>query len=107
MTVKLAIEGSPPVRTKPFPAWPLWDEREEKELLEVPHSGEWRSPSRPAPKLAAFQRAFAEYQQAKYALCVFKGTVVLESALRAAGVTCGDEVIVPAQTFIATGPAYL
>ena len=107
MTVKLAIEGGTPLRTKPFPTWPLWGEQEEKELLEVLRSGEWSSPTRPAPKLAAFQRAFADYQQAKHALGVFNGTVALETALRAAGVTYGDEVIVPPYTFIATATACL
>ena len=76
-------------------------------MLQVLHSGEWSSPSRPAPKLAAFQRAFADYQQAKHALCVFNGTVALETALRAAGVTYGDEVIVPPYTFIATATVCL
>lgn len=104
---KLAIEGGTPVRTKPFPSWPVWGETEEEYLLEVLHSGEWSSPTGPAPKLDAFQKGFAEYQQVKHVQCVFNGTVALETALRAAGVTYGDEVIVPPYTFIATATACL
>jgi len=104
---RLAVDGGTPVRVKPFPSWPLWGEEEEKALLEVLHSGDWSSPSRPASKLAAFQTAFAEYQQAKHVLCVFNGTVALETALRATGITYGDEVIVPPYTFIATATACL
>ena len=36
MQEKLAIEGGTPVRQEPFPSWPIWDEREERQLLEVP-----------------------------------------------------------------------
>ena len=35
MRQKLTIDGGQPVRTLPFPAWPVWDEREEKQLLEA------------------------------------------------------------------------
>ena len=104
---KLAIEGGTPVRSKPFPSWPIWGEEEEKQLLEVLHSGVWSSPTKPAPKLDAFQKAFAQYQQAKHVLCVFNGTVALETALRATGISYGDEVIVPPYTFIATATACL
>jgi len=107
MTVKLAIEGGPPVRTDPFPTWPVWGEVEERQLLEVLHSGVWSSTARPSPKLAAFQEAFAQYQQARHALGVFNGTVALETTLQAAGIGYGDEVIVPPYTFIATATACL
>jgi dTDP-4-amino-4,6-dideoxygalactose transaminase len=104
---KLAIDGGTPVRDKPFPSWPLWGEEEEKALLEVLHSGEWSSPTKPAAKLAAFQQAFGEYQQAKHVLGVFNGTVALVTAFRAAGLTYGDEAIVPPYTFVATATACL
>ena len=104
---KLAIEGGTPVRSKPFPTWPVWDNREEKQLLEVLHSGTWSSTSEPSPKLAAFQERFAVLQDAKYALGVFNGTVALQTALQAAGIGYGDEVIIPPYTFIATATSCL
>jgi dTDP-4-amino-4,6-dideoxygalactose transaminase len=53
-------------------------------------------------ELAAFEHEFAEYSGARYAVGVGTGLDALELALRAVGVQAGDEVIVPATTFIAT-----
>lgn len=33
MSTRLAIDGGTPVRTKPFPTWPVYDEWEEHNLL--------------------------------------------------------------------------
>ncbi len=103
MTHKLAMDGGAPLRTKPFPAWPVWDEREEAGLLEVLHSGRWGVLA--GDKTAEFERRFAEYQGARFGLCVPNGTLGLEMALRALGVGPGDEVITSPYTFIATASA--
>ena len=100
MQEKLAIDGGSPVRSKDFPSWPVWDEQEEKLLLEVLHSGKWGMLN--GEKVHQFERAFADYQQARYGLCLVNGTAALEVALRAAGVEPGDEVITTPYTFIAT-----
>ncbi len=100
MTEKLAVEGGVPVRQNPFPRWPIWDEKEEKLLLEVLHSGDWGMLS--GTKVQAFEQAFAAYQHARYGICVVNGTAALEIALRAVGVGPGDEVITTPYTFIAT-----
>ena len=50
----------------------------------------------------AFEVSFARYQQAEYCSGVNSGTSALSLALRALGVGPGDEVIVPANTFIAS-----
>lgn len=50
----------------------------------------------------AFEREFADYVGAKYAVGVASGLDALTLALRAAGIGAGDEVIVPANTYIAT-----
>ena len=55
--------------------------------------------------VAAFEEEFARYLGAKYVVSVGSGTEALHLALRAAGVGKGDEVIVPANTFIATALA--
>ncbi|GAB4327498.1 MAG: DegT/DnrJ/EryC1/StrS family aminotransferase [Flammeovirgaceae bacterium] len=49
-----------------------------------------------------FEQKFAEYCQTKYALGVDNGTSALHLAMLALGIGQGDEVIVPANTFIAT-----
>lgn len=54
------------------------------------------------PFVAAFEEKFAEYCEAKYAIGVNNGTNALHLALMALGIGEGDEVIVPANTFIAT-----
>ena len=50
-----------------------------------------------------FEKQFAQATGAKYAIVTNSCTSALEISLRAIGVGQGDEVIVPVQTFIATG----
>jgi dTDP-4-amino-4,6-dideoxygalactose transaminase len=57
------------------------------------------------PELEQFENEFAEYCGCHYAVGVSSGTDALKVALLAAGVTAGDEVIVPVNTFIATAEA--
>ena len=57
------------------------------------------------PEVAAFEEQFADFVGAKRAVCVNSGTSAIHLALLAAGVCEGDEVIVPAMTFIATAMA--
>lgn len=103
MSVQLAIDGGPPLRTKPFPSWPVWDEREEANLLQVLRSGRWGVLA--GDKTAEFERRFAAHQDARFGICVPNGTLGLEMALRALGVGPGDEVITSPYTFIATANA--
>ncbi len=49
-----------------------------------------------------FEQKFAQYCQTQYALAVNNGTSALHLAMLALGIGQGDEVIVPANTFIAT-----
>lgn len=57
------------------------------------------------PEVEKFENRFAEFAGAKHAVCVNSGTSALQLAYLAAGVGAGDEVIVPAMTFIATAMA--
>lgn len=100
MTIQLAIDGGDPVRTAPFPAWPVFGGREEQLLLEVLHSGDWGELS--GSKVREFGRDFASFQGAAWGVCVPNGTLALEVALEALGVGYGDEIITTAYTFIAT-----
>ena len=54
------------------------------------------------PEVAAFEREFAEYCEAKYCLGVANGLDALHLILRALEIGVGDEVIVPSNTYIAT-----
>jgi len=104
---KLAVKGGPPIRdgkTNPWPKWPVWDDREQKALLEVLRSGVW---SYNGPKERQFNQAFAEFIGTQYALSAANGTVTLQLALEACGVGYGDEVVVPGLTWQATAAAAL
>lgn len=101
---RLAVLGGEPVRTEMFARWPQYDEREEEGLLEVLRSGVWGGYS---PKVAEFERAFADFHSARHGVSAANGTVTLEAALAAAGIGPGDEVIVPPISFIATASAVL
>ncbi len=57
------------------------------------------------PQLEAFEREMASYSGIRFAIGVASGTDALALALRASGVEPGDEVIVPAFTFLATAGA--
>ena len=59
------------------------------------------------PKVAAFEKAFAERHQVSHALATTSCTTALHLALAALGIGPGDEVIVPAFTWVATANAVL
>ena len=57
------------------------------------------------PRVAAFEAAFAEAQQADFAVATSSCTTALHLALIVAGVSRGDDVVVPSFSFIATANA--
>lgn len=57
------------------------------------------------PAVGAFERAFAGFCEVDHCIGVANGTDALELALRAHGIGPGDDVIVPAHTFVATAEA--
>lgn len=101
----LAILGGPKTRIKPYPDWPVWDQRDIEAVTEVVRSGRWGGYPYPGPKTAELAKIFAELQGGGYAVPMTNGTITMEVALRAAGIGWGDEVIVPAYTFQATASA--
>lgn len=59
------------------------------------------------PKVAEFEKAVAAYVGAKHGVATTSCTTGLHLALATAGITSGDEVIVPSFTFIASANAVL
>ncbi|MET7424109.1 DegT/DnrJ/EryC1/StrS family aminotransferase [Dactylosporangium sp. NPDC005555] len=57
------------------------------------------------PAVEAFEQDFAAYCRTTHAVGVANGTDAIELTLRALGIGGGDEVLVPANTFIATASA--
>lgn len=102
---KLAAEGGAPARSAPWPSWPIVDEADVEAVADVVRGGHWCSIGGEA--VAEFEQSFAAFQGARHAIAVNSGTVALQIALLALGIGPGDEVIVPAYTFIATAQAAL
>jgi dTDP-4-amino-4,6-dideoxygalactose transaminase len=59
------------------------------------------------PQVGAFERDYATHAHRRRCVGVANGTDALRLALGAAGVRAGDEVIIPAQTFVATAEAVM
>src|SRR5262249_10076873 len=94
-----AIAGGTMVRESflPFGA-PVIGDEEIDEVVATLRSG-WIGTG---PKCWRFEGQIADYVQAKHAITASSCTAALHLALVAAGITAGDEVIVPAMTFAAT-----
>jgi perosamine synthetase len=82
---------------------PAIDDEELEAVIEPLKSG-WVTQG---PKVAEFEKAFAERHQVPHALAVTSCTTGLHLALAALGVGPGDEVIVPAFTWVATANVVL
>lgn len=109
----LAIEGGPPVRKTPLPGpYPgalLIGREEERAVLEVLRSKSLFRYYGPnvLGKAAEFERRFAARIGSRHALAVNSGTSALKCALFAAGVGPGDDVLVPAFSYVATADVVL
>jgi len=104
---KLAINGGQAEAAelkRKIPEWPRASAKVKKALLEALESGKWcRIYS--GSKAEQFEKAFAAYHDAKHGIAVANGTVSLELALKTGKIGYGDEVLVPAVTFIASASA--
>jgi len=79
-------------------AQPVLGEAEEERVLEVLRSGRLSL----GPLLAEFEQAFAARVRARFGSAVSSGTAGLHLALRAVGVSDGDEVITSPFSFVAS-----
>lgn len=98
----LAIHGGKPLRGRPYPAWPVAGPREQELLQEVLASDQWGGYNE---LVTRFEQLFASLHNCDYGVAAANGSVAIEVALQAAGIGAGDEVIVPAHSFIATASA--
>lgn len=101
---RLAINGGPKAaEAAVIPTWPILDEGDKRRVNDVLDSRKWGRLE--GGVVAEFEQAFAAFQGVKHGLAVSNGTVAIELALLSAGVRPGDEVLVPAVTFIASATA--
>jgi perosamine synthetase len=106
---KLAMLGGP--RTVPrgrrIPSWPVVTEQDKEAVQRVMDSGRFTSASTGEQEIGGLERDWAEQVGTRYCVAVSNGTTALSVALAAAGIGPGDEVIVPALSFIASAIAPL
>lgn len=87
---------------------PLIGEEEIKAVVNVLRSGRLTTGAvEGGPKVQEFEKIFARFIGVKHAVAVSSGTAALYAALLASGIGPGDEVIVPAFTFVATANVVL
>jgi len=109
---KLAIDGGEPALSAPLP--PMYpggmriDSEEEAAVLEVLRAKRlfrYYGPNPGPSRVAQLESEFAARTGSAYGLAVTSGTAALICGLRGLGIGPGDEVIVPAYTWIASASA--
>ncbi|WP_188305978.1 DegT/DnrJ/EryC1/StrS family aminotransferase [Streptomyces sp. CBMA123] len=95
------------VRTKNFPSWPQLGPQEVDAAAAVLLTNELSQNS--GRHVATFEEAYAQWHSAPHAIAVNNGTSAIHLALAALGIGPGDEVLVPAYTFVGSASpiAYL
>ena len=84
----------------PFSPWPSFTEEEANAVHDVLLSNKvnyWTG-----KECREFEREFAAFADAEYAIALANGTVALDLALKALGIGPGDEVVVTPRTFLAS-----
>lgn len=85
--------------------WPIITETDKLRVLECLNDGRlWRGN---AKYIFEFEKRFSELHGVDHCLAVTNGTHALELALESLGIGSGDEVLIPAYTFISTATAVL
>ena len=100
----LALFGGDPVRKTPFYSWPRVVDGQQEKLIDTLVNDSWGIGSESIKEL---EDKFAVFHEAKNCIAINTGTNALWVALKAAGVSSEDEVIIPPYTFIATVTAVL
>jgi 8-amino-3,8-dideoxy-alpha-D-manno-octulosonate transaminase len=110
----LAINGGPPAKRHSdppmYPGGMLIDHEEEQAVLEVLRSKRlfrYYGPEPGPSKVEELEEMFAAHMGTRRALAVTSGTAALICGLQGIGVGPGDEVIVPAYTWISSPAAVL
>jgi len=117
---QLALLGGPKAVTRPFPSWPIWDEEDKNNVLQVLESGKWwmyaygeaelgsdRETADQRSQVEQFEEEFAALHSVKHGIAVTNGSTALDICMRAIGLQAGDEVITTPYTFFATSGAIL
>lgn len=105
MSSRLAIFGGnkaiAPGICKP---WPYITDDDKKSVMAAMDHGIF---SHDTPNVDALQQEWADYIGVKHCLATNSGTAALHMSVAAAGIGPGDEVLIPAYTFVASGTSVL
>jgi dTDP-4-amino-4,6-dideoxygalactose transaminase len=107
LTEQLALRGGTPVVPQGtiVERWPLVEEEDISAVVDVLRSGRLSWINNDA--VPALEKAWADYIGTRYCRALNSGTAALHAAVAAAGVEPGDEVLVPALTFLASATAVI
>ena len=97
---KLAIDGGKPLNKEAFPMWPSFQKSTITKAIKPLESGlvnYWTG-----TKGMEFEREWAKWNGAKFAITTSNGTSALHTAVSSLGIGPGDEVICPSYSFIAS-----
>jgi dTDP-4-amino-4,6-dideoxygalactose transaminase len=104
---KLAINGGPKAipQTLDLPDWPIITDEDVKAVQRVIESKNlWGKDN---PEVVSWEKEYAEYTGMKYCLALNSGTASLHACIAGIGTEPGDEILVPALTFLASATAVL
>lgn len=101
---KLAIDGGTPVRASTLPYARQSIDDDDRRVVDEVLKSNWLTTG---PKVKEFEEAVARYTGAIECVAVNTGTAALHAAVWAAGIGPGDEVIVPAISFVASANCVL
>jgi perosamine synthetase len=106
----LALTGGPAAVPEGMIAYWPWVTPEDREaMIEVIDTGRyWLGMTPPSGiQIRSLEKEWAEYVGARYCVALSSGTSALHTAVAAVGIEAGDEVIVPAYTYIASASPIL
>ena len=104
---RLAAEGGSPYRTRPFPAWPRPTPAVRDAVLAVLDSGHWWRSGWQRGRIDELEDYFTGRLGVAGTVAVGTGTAALELIFQGLGLGPGDEVLVPATTFVSTATAVI
>jgi perosamine synthetase len=109
MNTKLAMYGGEPSvpADQRNVAWPVITSSDQQAVLRVLASGKFTSSSKDEQEVRGLEQEWAGFVGTRYSVAVNSGTAALAVALSALDVQPGDEVIVPALSYVASGLAAL
>lgn len=109
MSAKLAMFGGSPAVPPQYRRleWPVVTDADREAILRVLDSRKFTVGSKEEPEISSLEREWAAFAGTRFAVSTNSGTCSLAIALAGLGIQPGDEVIVPALSYVATAMAPL